>query len=314
MSDSSPPSSNLLAALRGRSTRIAWIVFLAVCIITGFLKNCQNEHFRAQSNARDQEEQRVARQERAKFDLFMNRHPIKWTIADFEKQLNNGRPLELRPNPKWSKTRIATWSGSPWDSGWELEFDDNDRLVRWSSGENRKSRDTQAAPISNATFHDRGEQFRQTIAKYGPWVWLYLLWSWILLWFARFYVSHALLMVAVPTAMAFLVSPYFSLSEVVRIDFLFLGITMILVSLATVARASSRVESAVATVFLPKRFGLRWMLAAMALIALVVRLGFYGVAMSIAIVAAAIWYRLMSKILAKKIEEVQEGNYGHSVT
>ena len=302
MSDPSAAQSKSTILSHVRITPTIWMVFLIVCLAAGRVKTFQNDKFRAHSVTYNAAMKHIEQESIAQFKSDRNffhsrRHPNQWTIAELEKEINRGKPFDLQLSTKHPERKTTVWRREPYGSKWTLEFDDQNHLVGMSANTGSNNAFAQLQPVSRATFEDTGEGLRKSIAHYGPRCWVIVLLAWFGLASLRPNLSDVLLMIATATAMAQLVSPAYSLQTMFSNDPLFFGAVMIAVSLAMLARTSPQLGQLVATKLLPRRYGIRWILALTAVIAILVRLGWYGYVIGSIMAAAIVWYLLMASVV-----------------
>jgi hypothetical protein len=302
MSDLSSVQSKSTILSHVRITPTIWMLFLIVCLAAGGLKTFQNDRFRSETATYHEEtkrlEEKYRTQQNVDLDLIRSlRHPNAGSLGLIEKQLNGARPLYLAKSDKHPDRKTAICRRSPDSPAWKLDFNNEGRLVGWQTLGTSNLLFAQRKPVSQATFEGTGEKIRRSIVQNGPWIWAPGLLAWLFFSPLRSSLSHALLMVATSIAIAQLVAPNYTLPGLFSNDALFFGALMVSVSVASLARTSPQIGGFVAAHILPHRFGIKWILALTATIAILVRLGWYGYVIGSILAAAIVWYLLMASVV-----------------
>lgn len=269
-----------------------WLVFLSIMFVFGWHKSVENAREAQALREWEVEQAELSKDGQAEWNRFIARldalQAKPGSQKALENELNGGAPFELQPlEPGESRNnetrKIFSWTHPKYGAKYSFYFDDGvlvGRSANWGGvPETLHPRPTLRARSNTA------DRIRRRIASAGVYTWLAAFVVWIVVSRRRLVAAHVMLAAALASGMAWLVNPAYTITGrgVFSNDNLFWAALMIVISvylLAVTLSVHAKTELEVPRV----RFGLRQLLLAVTVAAILLAAGPFGfVAFNVAV-------------------------------
>ncbi len=262
---------------RHKKLLVAWVIFLAVVFGFGWYKSAENARDWRKAREWDERYQQLMKDGEAEWtrwiEHFRSLQVNRGSQRLLEEELNGGQPFDLRHE---GEDEVYEWTEPKFGGKVWLRFRSGE--LRGHSGNWGTDRLLAVHPQPLRQAHDKtADRIRRRIASAGVYTWLAAFVVWMVVSRRRLVAAQVMLAAALASGMAWLVNPAYTITGrgVFSNDNLFWAALMIVISvylLAVTLSVHAKTELEVPRV----RFGLRQLLLAVTVAAILLAAGPFG--------------------------------------